>query len=48
MIEIKDKHVKKLEKQIVDFYNELSKDYNKGRMLLETRKKLINHYVLEH
>lgn len=48
MIEIKDEHIKKLEKEIVDFYNDFSgDDYRKGRKLLETRKKFINYYLLD-
>ena len=48
MIEIKDEHIKKLEKEIVDFYNDFNGDeYRKGRSLLESRKWFINHYVLD-
>lgn len=48
MIEIKDEHLKKLEKEIVDFYNEFSCDYSKGRRMVENRKMMINDYVLDH
>ena len=48
MIEIKDEHIKKLEKEIVDFYNEFNCDYNKGRRMVENRKMMINDYVLDH
>ncbi len=48
MIEIKNEHVKNLEKRIVDFYNEFSCDYSKGRRMVEDRKMMINDYVLDH
>ena len=41
MIEIKDEHIKKLEKEIVDFYNEFNCDYNKGRRMVENRKMML-------
>ncbi len=47
MIEIKNEHVKNLEKRIVDFYNEFSCDYSKGRRMVEDRKMMINDYVLD-